>query len=602
MANASISLVNLNFDEIKNNFKAYLRSNSSFRDVDFEGSNIAVLLDLLSYNTYLNAYYTNMVASEMFLDTAQLRDSIVSHAKELNYLPRSFTSARAEVNIIVTPLLNNNASTLLVPKGTTFTSRIGSNTFTFSTDQNVVVNAKNNNGQFIAESVLLYEGVYIADQFSVNLANTQQRFVLSNPTVDTSSILVTVIEDNGANAIVHTVASTLYQANSTSSIFFLQPAENNQYEVVFGDGNFGRKPKDGAVVVVEYRTTHGELPNGARTFVSDGAIDGHANVSVETVEVARGGSIAETTESIRLNAPRYLQVQERAITTNDYKLLLTREFPEIQSINVYGGEEVDPPQFGRVFISVDVEGADGVPESNKDQYFGFIVDKVPLTITPVIVDPDFLYIDVNTTVTYNVNTTKRSAEDIRTAVIAALTNYSLDELEDFDVTLRYSRLIGMIDEVDPSIISNDTEVRPIKIFTPSTSTSSNYTIEFKMPLEQTVRLDMDGTTSHEAGTENNVYSSRFVYNGKVCFFDDDGRGNLFIFTYENDTHRTLRQVGTVNYETGEVKLLDFQPQSYDGSGVKIYARARNKDISVKLNSILKVLEEDIDVTVVSVRE
>ena len=348
MANTSIDLVGLDFNSIKTNLKTYLKNNTAFKDVDFEGSNISVLIDLLSYNTYLNSFYTNMVASEMFLDTAALRDSVVSHAKALNYTPRSFVSASANVTISISPTSSTNS--VVIPKGTSFTSRVGSNTFTFTTNENLVLSNPNNN--VFTSNLTIYEGSYLTDSFVMNYSNSSQRFVISNPTVDTSSISVTVIEDNGDNNINYSKATSLIGMTSVSNNYFIEAAENQQYEIKFGDNVFGRKPKDGSVIVAEYRTSSGELPNGASTFSNDGNIDGHSNVSVSTVSNASGGALNEPIESIRYNAPRAFQTQNRAVTASDYETILKSNFSDIQSISAYGGESLVPPQFGKVFISL----------------------------------------------------------------------------------------------------------------------------------------------------------------------------------------------------------------------------------------------------------
>jgi len=275
MANTSVSLVGLDFETIKTNLKNYLKSSSSpFQDVDFEGSNINQLLDVLSYNTYLNSYYLNMVGSEMFLDTAALRDSAVSHAKELNYVPRSFRSAEAQISFTITP--STSVSALIVPKGTSFTSKVGSNNYSFTTNESSVLTLSNN---VFTANLTVYEGSFVTDSFIYDSSNTSQRFVLTNSTVDTRSITVVVVEDNGANTLVYTRTSSFLGLTGNSQIYFLQAAENSQYEVIFGDGIVGRQPKSGSGVSVEYRVCNGELPNGARTFDVDGSISGQSNVS-----------------------------------------------------------------------------------------------------------------------------------------------------------------------------------------------------------------------------------------------------------------------------------------------------------------------------------
>lgn len=383
MANTSIDLVGLDFTTIKSNLKTYLKNNSAFKDVDFEGSNINVLIDLLSYNTYLNSFYTNMVASEMFLDSAQLRDSVVSHAKSLNYTPRSFVSSKADIQLNITP--STTVSNIVVPKGTSFTSRVGSNTYTFSTDSNLILNSSV--GGTFSANVELYEGFYVTDTFVFNYSNTSQRFILSNPTIDTTSLSVTVIEDNGDSTLSFSKAENLVGITSTSKTYFLQAAENQQYEIVFGNNVFGRKPKDGSVVIAEYRNCSGELSNGASLFRNDGNIDGHSNVSIVTINNSSGGSVSEDIESIRFNASRNFQIQSRAVTSTDYESILKSNFPEIESISAYGGEELIPPKFGKVYIAVDIQNADGVPLNRIRAYSQFLKDKTPLSIDTVFITP-----------------------------------------------------------------------------------------------------------------------------------------------------------------------------------------------------------------------
>ena len=399
MANTTIDLVGLDFNSLKNNLKSFLKNNTQFKDLDYEGSNINVLLDVLAYNTYLNAFYTNMVASEMFLDTAQLRDSVVSHAKELNYAPRSFASAQAQITVAITP--TSNVTSIVIPQYTSFTTRVGSNTYTFSTsDTQLIANA--NNGVH-SISLTVYEGLVTGETFVVGSANSQQRFVLSNPTIDTSSLIVNVYEDGGQNILTYLKQDKILDVTNTSLVYFVQGAENQQYELVFGDNIFGRRPKDGSTIVVKYRVSSGELPNGATTFVSDSAIDGHTNITVTATTIASGGAVSESIESIRYNAPRNFQSQERAVTSHDYETLLLSKFTDIQAISVYGGEEIDPPQFGKVFISVDLFNTDGASESRKTIFKQYISDRSPLTIDPVFVDPTFMYIKVTSNVYYNVN-------------------------------------------------------------------------------------------------------------------------------------------------------------------------------------------------------
>jgi hypothetical protein len=598
-SSTNINLIGLDFETLKSNLKNYLKNNSSFKDYNFEGSNMSVLIDLLSYNTYLNSFYTNMVASEMFLDSAQLRDSIVSHAKELNYLPRSYTSARATVDIAITP--SQSVSSVLIPRGTSFTSRVGSSIFSFVTNENIVINTPDDDATYRAKDVLLYEGSYVTDTFVFSAEQTNQRFVLSNPTIDISSISVTVVEDSGSSILSYSKASSLFGVTNKSTIYFIQPAENQQYEIVFGDDIFGRKPKNNSALVVQYRISSGELPNGASTFVADGAIDGHDNISVTTVSAAASGSVVESIESIRYNAPRAVATQERAVTANDYKTLLRVQFPEIQAINVYGGEDQDPPQYGKVFIAVDIQGADGLPDKNRSVYNDFIKTKTPLTITPVFVNPDFMYVQVYTLVRYNVNVTQKTPEEIQTNVQAAINDFNITNINDFESTLRYSHLCKAIDEADTSIVGNETTIKAVKILSAPTldfGTIANYTINFDIPLSTEYYTTGD---TYSSFAEHTFDSSPFTYNGKTCYIKDSV-GLLNIVTKIGNSTVVVKNIGSINYDTGVATITNFNPQNAPGGLIKFYAVTRNKDIFCRKNILLTIAEQDISIDVERVRE
>ena len=594
MANTSIDLVGLDFQTIKTNLKTYLKNNSAFKDVDFEGSNINTLIDLLSYNTYLNSFYTNMVASEMFIDTAQLRDSVVSHAKSLNYTPRSFVSATAEIGLTVTP--SSPTTNIVIPKGTTFTSRVGSNTYTFSTSSNEVINTSNN-GVFTA-NVMLYEGTYVADTFTMNYSNTSQRFVMSNPTIDTGSVSVTVIEDGGSTTLAYTKTETLIGLTSLTRAYFVEAAENQQYEVKFGDDVFGRKPRDGSVIVVEYRTSSGELPNGASTFLNDGNIDTHANVSIRTISSASGGAVNETIESIRYNAPRNFQVQGRAVTATDYETILKANFGDIQSISAYGGEDLVPPQFGKVFISVDVQNADGTPANRIKTFSDFIKDKTPLTVDVVFIDPQFMYVKVVSDIKYNVNATTMLSSDIRTAVLAKISAHNTTNLEGFKKTIYYTKLTKDIDSADDSIVSNDTEIRAIKIVSPSTNVNQSFEVDFGFPFQAETGVILNTSEYHYGHT---IQSSPFTYQGFRSILVDDTRGVLYVAKLTSGIVEIKNSVGVVDYNNGIVTIQNLNVSDYEGVGIKIYARSNTKDFSSTKNVILAIKDEDVTVTVTPVK-
>ena len=594
-SNTSINLVNLDFANLKESFKTYLKSQDLFKDYDFEGSNINVLLDVLSYNTYMNSFYLNMVGNEMFLDSAQLRESVISRAKELNYTPRSFKSARATVTLTIQT--DGSVASVIMPKGTTFTSRIGSNSFTFSTDENRVISGANST--FVSDEIVIYEGQYVNDTFNVNNSDASQRFVLSNPTIDTDSLTVTVIEDNGTEILTYLRATSLFDKQANSQIFFVQGAENEKYEILFGDGVLGRKPKDNSVVVCEYRICKGELPNGSFKFSSDGAISGFSNVAVSTVSAAAQGAIHESIESVKFNAPRYFTTQERAVTAEDYRNLLILNFPEINAVSVYGGEEAVPPVYGKVFIAVDLKNVDGIPDIRKQQYYNFIKPRASLSIDPVFIDPDFMYVSIDSTVRYNLNTTALNSESIKELIISAIKSFNTTYLDDFNTTLRYSSLVRAIDTVDRSILSNDTIIRPIRVVLPDVGVDKSYDIDFAQELENNF-ADLQKT--HPSNYISTIESTTFVVQNKLVSLEDDGKGNITTITLDGTTHTVVNTVGTVDYKTGKVQLTKLNITSYSGTGIKIFARTKRKDISSLLRTILTIKDEDIHINIVSERE
>lgn len=593
-ANTSIVLTNIDFDTHKNTLKYYLKQQDRFKDYDFDGSNMSVLLDILSYNTYHNAFYLNMIGSEMFLDTAVIRDSVVSHAKELNYTPSSFKSAQAnvDINILTSNLLKRSFT---IPKGTTFNSRFGNKNYTFSVGENIVIrdyeSASGAQNRFLGTDITLYEGYYVTDQFTVNSAENK-RYVMSNRNVDISSISVTVIEDMGSSNYTYTRATSLFGLSSTSKVFFIQGAENESYEIVFGDGVIGRKPKEGSTISIEYRISNGELPNGCSAFTSDGTIEGESGITVLTNEKAAGGSVAESVESIKFNAPRHFTTQERAVTTEDYENLLKLNFPEINTVAAYGGEDLDPPQFGKVFVSIDLKAIDALPTAKKNQYYAFLKPRSPVSIDPVFVDPEYLYIAVQTNVKYNLNVTRLTEDDIKTLVVSAIIDYASTNLNNFHKIMRYSRLTYAIDTSQAAIVSNETKIKAIKKIIPAVGSATTFDVDFDMELDYT----------NSGATGYTITSSAFTAASKRATIQDDGLGNLQILTATDSVSRKIADIGTVDYSTGLLQITNFDIAAFEGDGIKIYATPKSNDISSNKNVILNILEEDLSINITAVRE
>jgi hypothetical protein len=597
MANSSISLTQLDFNEYKASLKAYLTEQEEFKDYDFDGSNLSVLLDILSYNTYQNAFYMNMVSNEMFLDSARLRDSVISHAKELNYLPRSFTSAKADIQLTVTPT-DSNKNSIVVPKGTGFISRVDDYTYTFTTSQNIVITNKVD-GSFVSDTITIYEGNYLSDTYAVNYINPLI-FKINNKSVDASSVAVTVLEDNGSSVLEYSRATSLFGYTETSRVFFLQPGVGDLYEVVFGDGIVGRKPKNNSVVIIEYRTSNGELPNGAFRFINAGRIDNEANVTITTISSAADGAVAEDLNSIKFNAPRAFTTQERAITAEDYQNLLKANYPEINAVTAYGGEDATPPQYGRIFVSVDLTDVDGLPKIKEDEYRRFLRSRSSVAMEPIFISPDYTYLSVTGIVKYNINRTGLNPEDIRTFVIDSILNYASINLNSFVKTFRYSKLVQAIDATDESIISNETDINLVKYLTPNLNVPLNLTVDFKCPLTQEIPLLGD---EHPMIDVHGVSSTPFTYTGiQNCVLEDNGDGVMRIVTSVGVNHKKIVDIGTVDYDTGVVRLNNFIVQNYVGTSLKIYAEPRSRDITAIQNVILNIIEPDVNITIEQIRE
>ena len=595
MADSSIILTQLDFDSSKSSLKEYLSSQEEFRDYDFDGSNMSTLLDILSYNTYLNSFYLNMVGNEGFMDSAKLRDSVVSHAKELNYLPRSFNSSIAKLNVTITTT-DSSKKSLVIPKGTAFLSRVGDNTFSFLTNENIILNNFNN---AFNTTLTVYEGSYLSDTYAIDYS-TPLRYKINNNTVDLSSLTVTVIEDNGSIQTKYTRATSLLGLDETKEVFFLQPTNNGTYEILFGDGIIAKRPKNNSIALLEYRICSGELPNGAQKFISSGKIDGESAITISTVVNAGFGSVSESLESIKFNAPRAFTTQERAITAEDYENILRQNFPEINAVSAFGGEDATPPQYGRIFISVDLRDVDDLPVNKKNEYIRFLKSRSSVAMEPTFINPDYTYLDIKSTVRYNVNRTGLNPEDIRTLVASSILSYSSNNLNNFNRTLRYSKMINTIDSSEDAIVSNDTMVRLIKLIVPKFNTPQSFKIDFKVPLIDTISLV---GTEYPSTDQTVITSTAFTYGGlKNCLLEDDGDGILRIVSQELNTHTSILSVGSVDYATGVVNINNLNISSMSGSSFKIYARTKSKDVESSRNTILNILEEDINLEIIQIRE
>mgnify|MGYP003108818683 CR=1 FL=1 len=581
MANSALSVANLNFNDIKTNLQNYMQTQSSLKDYDFTGSNINVLLDVLSYNTYMQNFYLNMVANESFLNSAVLRDSIVSHAKTLNYLPQSRSSSTSTIKLKITP--EDVPAAITIPKYTSFTSAIDGKSYTFSTNEGITISS-DAVGNYEANNISLFEGEIVTELFTVNSSNTNQRFVLNNKEIDTDSLVVKVIQSatDTANAEWTRNLNTI-GIDGNSNTFFIAPAESGKYEVQFGDGILGKKLENNNIVQATYRKSSGEAPDSANVFTLVGDIQGYSNVLITSLSKARGGSLPESDESIRKNASRSLTIQDRTVTVNDYKSLIKQNFNDVQAINVYGGEESIPPQFGKVIISIDLKNAEGIPLSRKRDIEAFVKLRAPLSITPVVVDPEFLYVDIKSSVRYNPNVTTKSDNELQTVVINAIKTHTSANIDDFDTKLRLSKLSADIDLSDPSILNNDTSVTLEKRIVPQLNKSQTFLLQYDNAFYREIPINgifVDGTAP--------ISSSTFTFNGLTgCSFRDDGSGVLQII---QDTTTGVEivepSIGTVDYTLGLVNINSFKTSLFTGNAIRLFATPTSRTISSTKNIVL----------------
>ena len=606
-ANNSISLVSLDFDTLKNQLKTYLKSQAQFSDYDFDGSNMSVLLDILTYNTHVNAFYLNMVASEMFLDSAQLRNSIISIAKSLNYTPRSTKSAKAILNL---QFAQSGLISFTIPSGTRFTGKNSRGSYQFITDQSRVLYPSN--GFFTAANVEIYEGSLITDTFVVNYAIEGQRFILTNDNIDTDSLNVVVSEDDGQTISSFQKTTTLYNASSNTNIFFVQATEDTRYEVSFGDGVFGRRPKDGAIVTCTYRNTFGADGNDATGFILNdnlGAFNGYGSAIIPTITVVSpgfGGGEAETIEDIRFRAPKVYQTQERAITVNDFSALVTQEFQSIKNVYVYGGElALGAPRFGSVLIAPVTYTGVLLSQAEKNEIETYLRQRTTVGITPTVVDPDYLYVSLTTNVKYDPNVTTLSAADIKSAVESAIETFNTEELTDFNTELNLSKLESAINAVDASILGNQTELTIKKVFNTALDQQSFPSIRFRNEIvpgtiESSEFLSSGRRYQYaDYNPNNNTLLARIV-DGRTVVINTTNAVYLKDITNPNSV--TYTSAGTVDYAAGIVTLNSIRFSSFEGkSGLEVQAKPVSQDVSSKENDVIAIdVQGGISVNVRSV--
>lgn len=484
-SNTNFQIAELDFDLIKSNLRAYMQSQSVFADYDFTGSGLDVLLDVLAYNTHYMAYYLNLVGNEMFLDSAVIRDSIVSRAKHLGYVPTSARGAVANVNIVVTPTNPVGlGATLTLPQFTKFQSenKDGNNyTFLNTTTLNASLNVTTNTYTFA--NVSLNEGEHFEYTFLVNPTNLNSPFILPDSHVDTTTMSV-VVQNSllDTTQVAYTRAQDLTAVTSSSAQYFLELSKGDQYGIYFGDGHVGRPVQNNNLVIIDYLSVHDDAPNGLKQFTVQAPIGGFSNVNITTNQSAIGGTPIESSDSIKLNAPIFYTQQNRAVTIPDYSIIL-KDYPFVQQVVAWGGEDNIPPVYGKVFISLSPITGFVITETQKTNIINDIVNnRGVVTVTPEIVDPEFLYVIIEAAVQYDTKLTTLGESDMAALVTTTIQNFATQNFTGFGSVLRESKLHAAIDTAHPAILGNDLSVLVQKRIVPTCNSSLNYTITFGTPI------------------------------------------------------------------------------------------------------------------------
>jgi hypothetical protein len=595
MASNKLVVSDFDFDNIKSNLKTFLQDQPEFSDYNFEGSGFSVLLDILAYNTHYLGFNANMLVNEVYLDSADIRKNIVSLAKMLGYTPSSVKAPAANISIVVN---NATGSSLTMDKGTTFTSTVDGTTYQFVTNQVSTITPLD--GVYRFTDIIIYEGTLVTYRYTVDSSDVDQKFIIPSVNADTSTLKVTVQNSSvDTTSSVYSLATGVRSLDNTSKVYFLQETDTGKFEIYFGDGVLGRKLSGGNIVILEYVVTNKEESNGASAFTLSSTIDGFSNVSITTNSVAQGGSESESKESIRFNAPLQYTAQDRAVTSTDYETLVRSLYPNALSISAWGGEEDETPVYGVVKISIKAASGSTLTNQTKTEIVNSLRQYNIASVRPVIVDPETISVILNSTVRYDSKLTTKTASTIKSDVISSLTNYNTNILQRFDGIFRYSKVTGLIDDADASIVSNITTVRVRKSFTPSFNTSTRYDIYFRNAF-------YNPHTGHNAAMGGILSSSGFIIDGNTneMFLDDDGSGNIRRYYFDGGVRVYANNTqGTVNYTTGQVTLNSLNITSVSNirgstsTVIEITVTPNSNDIVPVRNTIVEIDIANSTVTV-----
>lgn len=576
---ANLRIAELDFDQIKTNLKTFLNSQSEFSDYDFEGSGLSVLIDLLAYNTHYNAYLANMVVNEMFLDSAVKRSSAVSLAKHLGYVPRSVRGARARVNITVTSPTGDPPS-LTLNKYSAFNTSINGLGRTFLNIRDYIIIPAG--GVYTFNDVELVEGQYFEYSYVSTAPGPAEKFVIPNASVDTSTLTVTVQNSASDTTLTtYTLATDITGVSSSSEVFFLEENAQEKYEVHFGDGVVGKKLTAGNIITVRYLVSNGAEGNISSTttqiFTAESGIGGSTDITIETESNSSGGVSKEDITSLKFYAPKAYSSQNRIVTSKDYETLIQQNFTKADSINVWGGEENDPPAFGRVFISIKPAGGYIITDDDKNFISNEILsDKSILTVRPIFVDPEYIFVRLNVGVKYDPSATTSTKAGIESSIITAVSNYFITTLQKFNSRFYYSKLVSLISNTNSAIQSTVVGVDLCKRITPALNSINTFELKFSNRLHPAT-LQTSRFFITRAGE---TISARIKDVPNTSPSDYNGTGTLQLFNAITGTK--ISDIGTINYATGVVNITTLQPVGYPAGANDLRISVEVQDSSLDL--------------------
>ena len=596
MAQHRLDISELDFENIKSSLKRFLSNQTQFKDYDFEGSSMAVLLDLLAYNTHYLAYNANFVANEMFMDTAQLRSSVASLAKLVGYTPNSARAPIADLKLVIN---DATGSTVTIPAGTKFSSSIDGLTYTFVTIGDHVVQPVD--GVYTAQSLNVYEGTYVSYNYTFDSTDIDQRFLIPSDRADSTTIKVAV--QNSASDVTtatYNKATSITELNGDSKVYFLQEAEDGQYEIYFGDGVIGKKLTDGNIISISYVVTNKTEANGATSFSLSGSISGFTDVTITVNSSAQGGAEPESLQSIKTSSANFYASQDRAVTVEDYKSKTKQLYANVQSVSAWGGEDNDVPFYGRVYISILPTSGSNLTESTKSRIITDLKKYSVASVTPVIVDPEITNIILRSSIKFDQTATTKVADAIKSDVITTITNYNANTLQSFDNMFRHSKMTGLIDDTDESILSNVTTVQLRKSFTPTIGSSQKYSIAFSNAL-------YNPHSGHASDGGGILSSSGFKIDGNttdVFFLDDDGNGNVRRYKMDGSARSYANATqGSIDYSSGLVEVNSLNVSNIENirgaasTVIEITVKPNSNDIVPIRNQVLEIDVANSSVTV-----